>query len=186
MLEAGDADWLRDYLSDPPAAATGGASAARTQPAPGAVTHGGNGAVVLAVIVAAALVALAVMAAMKKSPPMAAAAPASMTPMAPAYTPKRGADGKTHLHVVRSAPAQLPQVPLVATAPAADPPAAVQPAVSDYGIACAIQPQQASDRRALVRGPPDGASVAPRRRLCVEADGGARGPSRSSTRAMRA
>jgi membrane protein YdbS with pleckstrin-like domain len=143
VLEADDADWLRDYLSEPPAAAAAGDSSARTQPAPGAATHGGNGAVLVAVVAAAALVALALMAAMTKSPPMPVTEPATMTPMAPAYVPKRGADGKTHLHVVHSPGAQLPQAPLAAAQPAADPPAAVQQPVSGYGIACAIQPQQA-------------------------------------------
>lgn len=146
VLEADDADWLRDYLSDPPAAAAAGASAARTQPAPGAATHGGNGAVLAAVVVAAALVALALMAAMKKSPPMPATVDTGVaTAPAPAYVPKRGADGKTHLHVVHTAPGQGPQVS-AASAPAAAPPpvAPVQVPASDYGIACAVHPQQAT------------------------------------------
>jgi membrane protein YdbS with pleckstrin-like domain len=147
VLEAGDADWLRDYLADPPVAAATGAR--MTQPAPGAAPHGGNGAVVLAAIIAAGLVVLAAIAAMKKAPPMPATSAASATPAATDYVAKRGADGKVHLHPVHSAHAGVPRAPAVAPTDSAAPdavPVAVpaQPAASDYGIACAIHPQQAT------------------------------------------
>src|SRR5580658_380494 len=144
VLEADDADWLRDYVSDPPAAAAAGASGGKGQPARGAAPHGGNGAVVVAVLIVAGLLVLAAMAALKKSPPMSAADVASVPAPAPAYVVKRGADGKTHVHVVRTAPGPVPQLP-AASAPAAAPPVAqVQLPASDYGIACAVHSQQAT------------------------------------------
>jgi membrane protein YdbS with pleckstrin-like domain len=145
VLEAEDADWLRDYLSAPPAAAGAGASGAKAQPAPAAGPRGGNGAVVVAVLIAAGLVVLAAMAAMKKSPPMPATADTGVaTAPAPAYVPKRGADGKTHLHLVHTAPGPSPQSAASASAAAPPPVAPVQVPASDYGIACAVHPQQAT------------------------------------------
>jgi len=143
VLEAEDADWLRDYVSDPkPAAAA--VSGAMGQGALGAAPPRGNGAVAVASLIAAGLVVLAVMAAAKKSPPAPAVADtASVATPAPAYVAKRAVDGRTHLHVVRTAPA--PQVPVAGVPAAAPPPVApVQLAPRDYGIACAIHPQQAT------------------------------------------
>ncbi len=143
VLDTDDADWLRDYLSQPPAAATAAAGGG-ARPTPEAAPHGGNGAVVMAMLIAAALVVLAAIAATKRSPPMPPGSETtSVTPSGPSYVSKRGADGRMHLHPVRSAPAQLPQVAVTpAPASAALPPAPVSPPTADYGIACAIQPQQ--------------------------------------------
>jgi membrane protein YdbS with pleckstrin-like domain len=142
VLDTDDADWLRDYLSQPPAAAAAAGGMAR--PAPGASTHGGNGPVVVAVLIAAALVVLAAMAAIKKSP-MPAAGATNAALAAPSYVAKRGADGRVHLHPVRPAPGQIPPVPAAPAGAGSVPaPAAVRAPTADYGIACAIQAQQAS------------------------------------------
>lgn len=145
VLEAADADWLRDYISDPQAAAAA-VPGGRGQPA---VPPKGNGAIILGMLLAAGLVVLAVMAAAKKSAPPAPAAESAAAPTPPAYVPHRGTDGKMHLHVVRNAHAEVPRPPAAApaasVAPEAVPVAApAQPAASDYGIACAIHPQQAT------------------------------------------
>jgi hypothetical protein len=66
------------------------------------------------------------------------------TAPAPAYVPKRGADGKTHLHLVHTAPGPSPQSAASASAAAPPPVAPVQVPASDYGIACAVHPQQAT------------------------------------------
>ena len=147
VLDAADADWLRDYISDPKGAeatASGGGGQSHA-----AVPHQGNGAVVVGMLIAAGLVVLAVMAAAKKSPPPAPAAESVPAPTPPSYVPRRGADGKTHLHLVHNAHSELSQGPAAASAAVAAPAAVpvvvpAQPAASDYGIACAIHPQQAT------------------------------------------
>ncbi|MGO9850026.1 MAG: PH domain-containing protein [Steroidobacteraceae bacterium] len=147
VLDADDADWLRDYVSDPQTAGAG-ASGGRGAPAAATVPHQGNAGVVVGMAVALGLVVLATMAWGKRSAPLGTAAESGAAPApAPAYAPKRGADGRTHLHLVRTTPGQISQAPAVASAPAAEAPppvAAVQPPVRDYGIACAIHPQQAT------------------------------------------
>ncbi|HWZ61421.1 MAG TPA: PH domain-containing protein [Steroidobacteraceae bacterium] len=145
VLDAADADWLRDYISDPQAAGTA-APGGHGEPA---APHQGNGAVVVGMLIAAGLVVLAVMAAAKKSAPPAPAAESVSAPTPPSYVAHRGADGKMHLHLVHSAHAQIPPAPAAAPAASAAPDAVplaapAQPAASDYGIACAIHPQQAT------------------------------------------
>jgi membrane protein YdbS with pleckstrin-like domain len=145
VLDADDADWLRDYVSDPQTAGAG-ASAGKAA----SVAQQGNAGVVVGMAVALGLVVLGAMAWEKKSAPPGAVADNGATEVpapAPAYVPKRGADGRTHLHLVRTTPGQLPQPPAPAAAPAAEAPppvAAAQPPVRDYEIACAIHPQQAT------------------------------------------
>lgn len=144
VLDAADADQLRDYLSDPQTA--GAAAAAGSGQA--AISHQGSGAVVIGLLIAAGLAVLAVMAAAKKSPPPSATSEVSAAP-APAYVAKRGADGRMHLHVAHPSHAQPPQAPVAVPAPAGVPeaiPVAVpqQATGSDYGIVCAIHPQQAT------------------------------------------
>jgi membrane protein YdbS with pleckstrin-like domain len=142
VLDADDADWLRDYLSQPPAATAAAGGAAR--PAPGGAAQGGNGAVLVAILIAAALVVLAAMAAMKKSPPMPPGSATNVAPSGPSYVAKRGADGRMHVHPVRSAPGQLAQaaVPPAPAAAAPPPPPVASPQTAGYGIACAIAPLQ--------------------------------------------
>jgi len=143
VLAADDADWLREYLSDPPAAAaaTGAGRVTTVVDGPGA----GNGAVTVAALVVAALVVLAAMAALQRSAPMPAQQVARAAPVAPAYAMKRGTDGRMHPHAVRGVPGLVVPAPGATAAAAAAPPrvAAVQPA-SDYRVACAIEPQRAT------------------------------------------
>ena len=146
VLDADDADWLRDYLTDPQAAA-GGASGSKGQPAVTVVPHQGNGGVVVGLGVAAGLVVLAVLAAGQKSAPIATAAEngAAVPVPGPVYVPKRGADGKTHPHLVRTTPGRMSQASVAPASTAESPPvAAAVPPLSDYGIACAIHPEEAT------------------------------------------
>lgn len=141
VLEAGDADWLRDYLSDPPAAAASSAGD-RGASAPSAAPRRGNGAVAAAFVIAAGLVALAVLAASQSSPPApstptAAAGATARTPASPAPGRERQ---RSHLHVARPQPGEAARA--TERAPAALPATAGQGLSGDYGIACALDPQR--------------------------------------------
>jgi uncharacterized protein len=130
VLETDTADWLREYLSDPPAAAAGDSAPSRNRPsaAPPSAPRQGSAGLVAVLIVAALVVAglVGFWRLRTPSPVVAASPPAATGPAAPPAA---------------TAPARLPTPSPARVQPmrAAQPAANAQAAASQYGLSCAIR-----------------------------------------------
>jgi membrane protein YdbS with pleckstrin-like domain len=129
VLETDTADWLREYLADPPAVGVGDLAPSRNRQ-PAALPsgpHQGSGGLVAVLIVAALAVAGLVGFWRARAPsPVTASLPAATGPAAP---PAAAAPAR----VTRPSPGRVqPMRP-------AQPAASAQAAASEYGLSCAIR-----------------------------------------------